>query len=57
MPETKAIFVNEETVRFLNYLILYKEIINKSENNSSNILINDANVAEILPDPERLALK
>jgi hypothetical protein len=39
MPESKAIFENEEAVRLLNYFISYKEIVNKNENTPADKLV------------------
>lgn len=39
MPESKAIFVNEDAVRLLNYFISYKEIVNKIESTSADKLV------------------
>jgi hypothetical protein len=36
MPESKAIFVNEEAARLLNYFIAYKEIISRNETYSGS---------------------
>jgi len=39
MPESKAIFVNEDAVLLLNYFISYKEIVNKNESTSADKLV------------------
>jgi hypothetical protein len=52
MRESKAIFVNEEAVRLLNYFISYKEIISKNENNSADNL-----TIEAIAEPERIVIK
>lgn len=57
MPELKAIFVNEEAVRLLNYFISYKEIISKNEINPADNLSGNVNAVEIIAEPERIALK
>ena len=56
MPETKAIFVNEEAVRLLNYFITYKEIISRNENRPG-IPIDDGITIEALPKPEVALIK
>jgi hypothetical protein len=52
MPESKAIFVNEEAVRLLNYLITNKEIISRNENHSGNPI-----TIEALPKSEEILIK
>jgi hypothetical protein len=57
MRESKAIFVNEEAARLLNYFISYKEIISKNESNSAGNLINDVVTVEAIAEPEHIILK
>lgn len=57
MRETKAIFVNEEAVRLLNYFISYKEIINKNEITPAENFSSNKNTVEIIAEPERIAFK
>jgi hypothetical protein len=57
MPELKAIFMNEEAVRLLNYFISYKEIISKNEITPTVKFSGNVNAVEIIAEPERIALK
>lgn len=57
MSASKAVFVNEEAVRLLNYFISYKEIVNKNESISAYNLGDDVNAVKMIAAPERIALK
>jgi hypothetical protein len=51
LAKFETVFENEEAVRLLNYLVSYKEFVNKNENNSSRNLVDGELAVQIAAEP------
>jgi hypothetical protein len=51
LAKFETVFENEDAVRLLNYLVSYKEFVNKNENNSSRNLVDNGIAIQVTAEP------